>query len=132
MKKVELNKDVRIKRDENYEVIENIRKVIAWRINAEYRSEIYGIQDEIDGFIKAERQFYQDCKDFFKNVTIADKLKVVVQVGKGSKELFEYTGFLEKPLRFNDTLFNFISKERDNDLKPFTIAFSCLQSVELL
>lgn len=134
MKTVTLNKNVRIKRDQNYETIEAIRNSIAERIKAEYAkdAELLALQAENGNLCDSEKEFYGFLRDFFKGVTPETKLRVVVQVGKGSKELFEYIGNIQRTLAYSDTWFNFISLERDNGSKPFTIAFSCLQSVEVI
>lgn len=131
MEKVVLNKDVRIKRDENYFVLDSIRKVISNRINAEYLSETSALQKEVRESHDQESKFIEDVRLFLKGVNELTPLKISVQVGPGSTIIHQYTGFLEKKVGFGDKWFNFTSKERDNECKPFTVGFSCLQSIEI-
>lgn len=132
MNKAELNKDNRIKRDENHEVLNTIEAAIAKRIRAEYSEEIKALRDENENCYAEEKVFRSNVQELLKSVDITTKLKVVTQVGKGSTILNTYVGHLEKKPEFYPTSFNFISPDRDNELRPFTIGFSCLQSIEII
>lgn len=130
--KIELNKDNRIKRSENHEIISEINNRISIKIQEEFQLEISSYRAENENLFKEEKDFFKQVQELLKTVTPSTKLKVCTQVGKGSTVLHTYTGHIEKGVGFNPSYFNFISEERDNDLKPFTIGFSCLQSIEVI
>jgi len=130
--KAELNKDNRIKRSENYEAMEAIRTEIAKRIQLEYAKELKAYSDEIEKSVEDQRDFYKDVTNILNNVTTETNLRVVTQVGHNSTVLNTYEGHIEKKISYGQSHFNFISEQRDNGGKPFTIGFSCLQSIEII
>lgn len=130
--KAELNKDNRIKRMENYEAMDSIRKEIAARIQLELGKELSAYTEENEKSVKEEKEFYKEVSKILRDSDVGTRLKVVTQVGKGSTILNEYVGNLAYKPEYSATHFNFISEQRDNDGKPFTIGFSCLQSIEVL
>ncbi len=132
MKKVELNKDNRIKRSENYNLLNSIKANISARIHTEFNNEITALRNENDVFLKEEKEFYAQVLDILKNVQPDTLLKIVSQTGIKSNRLTEYTGYLIKTYGTNATVFDFVSNDRDNDMRPFTVGFSCLQSIEIL
>lgn len=129
--KAELNKDNRIKRSENSEVIDAIRLEISKRIQKEFAKELKVYNDENEKFYADEKAFFKEVETILKSVDVTTKLRVVTQVGKGSTMLNAHEGHIEKKLGYGDTHFNFCCEER-YDGKPFTIGFSCLQSIEIL
>ena len=129
--KVALNKDVRIKRDENYEVLRSIEQKISDRIRAEFANEISDIKAENEKFHTEDKSFREQAKELLKTITTETLLKVKTQVGKGSTIIQEYTGHIERNFKYNDGTFNFVSPDK-YDGKPFTIGFSCLLSIEVL
>lgn len=131
MKKAELNKDVRIKCIENYEEMENIRKKISARIQKEYADEIKAYNEENERFYAEEKVFYKEVEAILKSLDLNAKLRVVTQVGKGSTVLNTYEGHIDKHLGYGNTHFEFCSEQK-NGGRPFTIGFSCLQSIEVL
>lgn len=131
MKKVELHQDIRIKRDENYQVLKTIEDRISAKIRAEFESEVSAIRAENDTFHKKDNEFREEARELLKTITPQTLLKVRTQVGIGSKVIQEYEGHIEKNIKYNDGTFNFISPDI-HDGKPFTIGFSCLQSIEII
>lgn len=131
MKKLHLPKDNRIKRNENSQLIADIKQKIYERVELEFQNEVSALRNENQAFYTEEKQFFESVKDLLKEVTPETKLKVVTQVGVGSKILNEYTGNLEYKIPYNQTYFNFISPEY-NEGRPFSIGFSCLQSIEII
>lgn len=131
MKKVELNKDIRIKRDENYQVLKNIEDRISAKIRAEFESEVSAIRAENDTLYQKDNEFREEARELLKTITPQTLLKVRTQVGVCSKVIQEYKGHIEKNIKYNDGHFNFISPDK-HDGKPFTIGFSCLQSIEII
>jgi len=129
--KAELNKDIRIKRLENYEAMEAIRTEISKRIQKEFAKELKAYNDENEKSYTDEKAFFKEVETILKSVDVNTKLRVVTQVGKGSTVLNAYEGHIEKKLGYGDTHFNFCC-ETKFDGKPFTIGFSCLQSIEIL
>ena len=132
MEKVALNKDVRIKRDENYVVLTNIENQIRNEVRKRFADETKVLREETDSFVKEEKEFHRKAQEMLRGLTPNDKLKVCTQVGKGSSVINEYVGYIEKNIKYSDTWFNFISDDRMNDGRPFTIGFSCLLSIEKL
>jgi formylmethanofuran dehydrogenase subunit E-like metal-binding protein len=133
MRKVELNKDNRIKRYENHETMDKIRQQIAHRINTEFTSECSNLLLENTRNYDLEKQFIKDARELLLTINTDTLLKVTTQVGKNAEILHTYTGHLEKDFSYRSLgTFNFISVDRDNDNKPFTIGFSCLQSIEII
>ncbi len=134
MKKITLNKDTRIKRSENYDLLKTIQTNISARIHDEFHNETTAIRTENDNFNNEEKEFFKNVSAFLKDIKTDTKLKIIVQVGPGSSVLHEYNGNIEEiPAPYKkQTYFNFISKDRDNDMRPFTVGFSCLQSIEIL
>ncbi len=131
--KAELNKDNRIKCSENYENLRAIEQEISARIRSEYTDETLALRNECDKYVKEEKAFYEEVKNVLLKCDITTKLKVVTQTGKNSTVLNTYVGTLEKNFdRWGGNWFNFISSDRNNDCRPFTIGFSCLQSIEVL
>jgi hypothetical protein len=130
--KAELNKDNRIKRMENYEAMDSIRKEIAAKIQLELGKELSAYTEENKKSVKEEKEFFTEVSKILRNSDVCTKLKVVTQVGKGSTILNEYVGNLAYKPEYSATHFNFISEQRDNGGNPFTIGFSCLQSIEVL
>jgi hypothetical protein len=132
--KASLNKDNRIKRDENYAQLKSIRNTITTRINLEYNSELKSLGLENEKLLKSEYEFYDSVWEILNSITKETKVKVGTQVGPGSSILNEYIGTVDNiPLVWNgQKYFDFISKDRDNDEKPFTIGFSCLRSIEVI
>lgn len=128
--KTELDKNNRMKRDENYQLIDSIKTTIRQRIEAEYHSELEMLRDENEHFIRDEKAFYKEVTSLLKTVNYETKLKIVTQVGKGSTVLNEYVGNLAKTNYATDGIFDFISESRGN--KPFSVGFSCLQSIEVI
>jgi hypothetical protein len=131
-KKVILNKDNRIKRSENFESLKKIENEISYRIRSEYSSEKEVLNNEINCLLDEEKQFRKDALELLRTCNEESNLRVSVQVGPNNNILYYYRGHLQRKLGYNDTSFNFISDDRDNDGRPFTIGFSCLQSVEIL
>jgi len=126
--KAEISKFNRIKRDENYEVMESIKRTIADRINTEYNEQLTGMREENSNLFAEEKAFYPKAFEILSKCTKDTNVKIVTQVGKGSVVLNEYVGHVYRI--HNKTLFDFISESRDN--KPFTVGFSCLQSIEIM
>ena len=131
MKKVELHQDIRIKRDENYEVLRSIEERISAQIRAEFQAEVSDMKTENDNFHKQDKEFREQAKELLKTITPQTLLKVKTQVGRGSTVIQEYEGRIERNFKYNDGTFNFISPDK-YDGKPFTIGFSCLQSIEVI
>lgn len=129
-----LNKDNRIKRDENFAQLKSIRSTIANRINMEYNSELKSIGLENEYLLKEEYAFYDSVWEILNAINKETKLKVSTQVGSGSLILHEYIGTVANlPLVWSgQKYFDFISKDRDNDERPFTIGFSCLRAIEVI
>ena len=115
---------------ENHESMEKIRKDIAARINKEFNAETRALREENERSYDEEKEFVKQVQELLKSITPATPLRVVTQVGPGSTILNTYTGHIEKDPGFMPKWFNFVSPERNN--KPFTIGFSCLQSIEIL
>ena len=130
--KAELNKDNRIKQSENYEAMEAIRNDIAKRIQLEYAKELKSYGEENEKFVEDQKNFYRDVTNILENVTTETKLRVVTQVGHNSSILNTYNGHIEKKISYGQSHFNFVSEDRGNSGRPFTIGFSCLQSIEIL
>lgn len=134
MKKAELNKDNRIKRSENHHVMESISNTISAKIKKEYEEEVSAYHEENEKYYKDEKEFFIHVNEVLKKVIPKEtKVKVITQVGPGSTILDQYVGTIEKLDKYGYVKwFNFISEDRDNDMKPFTIGLSCLQSIEIL
>lgn len=130
MKTVSLDQFNRIKRMENHEAAEKIRITISNRINKEYNQETRALRDENENLYAEEKVFNKQVQELLNGITPATPLRVITQVGPGDKIFNTYTGHLQKDPGFMPTYFNFVSPERNN--KPFTIGFSCLQSIEIL
>lgn len=140
MKKIILNKENRIKRNENYETLDKIRNEITKRINAEYKPEIKAIQDENEMLINEEKTFRANVQNLLKELYDDKKLydtvfKVTTQTGKDNERIREYTGRIQNPQKYvyypSEGCFNFICPEY-NDEKPFTIGLSCLMGIEVI
>lgn len=129
--KAELSKDVRIKRDLNYEVLRSIESRISAQIRAEFESEVSAIRGENEKFHKEDKDFREQAKEILRKITPETLVKVKTQVGKGSEVVQRYTGHIERDFKYSDGTFNFISPGK-YDGKPFTIGFSCLLSIEVL
>lgn len=129
--KAELNQHNRIKRDENYEVLNSIKNRISQKIQAEFDAEIKDIKSENEKYWEEEKVFKEEARQILLKITPQTKLKVSTQVGRGSKIIQTYEGNLERKFEWRDGTFNFISPN-NYDGKPFTIGFSCLQSIEII
>ena len=127
--KTELSKFNRIKRDENYKLINSINTTIKQRIESENNYELQILREENSNLVADEKEFYKEVANLLNSITTKDLVKVVTQVGEGSKILNEYVGHIQHNYK-DGSVFNFISESRDN--KPFTIGFSCLQSIEII
>jgi hypothetical protein len=128
--KASLSKDVRIKKDENYSLLTDIQREIQARVQAEYQSQTKALHVENDGFRELEKAFIEQAKYILvKLIPQHTPIKVTVQVGKGSTILRDHEGTIQKPFYMSDGYFNMIDPTY-NDGKPFTIGFSCLQSIE--
>jgi len=127
-----LNKDNRIKRDENYGLMSSIRTIIANRIRDEYNSELSALATEQDKLLKTEFAFYDSVWEILKTITPTTKVKIITQVGPGSSISNEHIGTVtDFPLVWSGQKhFNFISHNLDNEKR--TIGFSCLQSIEII
>ncbi len=130
-RRAELSKNIRIKRDENYEILRLIEQRVSDRIRAEFANEISDIQLENKKNLEEEKLFREQAKEILKTATTETLLKVETQVGKGSTVIQEYTGRIDKQFKYNDGTFNFICSDKYEG-KPFTIGFSCLLSIEVL
>lgn len=131
MKKIELHKDNRIKRIENYVVLKSIENKISEKIRKEFEGETLDIRLENDTLFKQEKEFINQAKEFLTKITPQTSLRVKTQVGKDSDVIQQYEGHIEKTFRMYDSTLNFICKDF-LDGKPFTIGFSCLQSIEII
>jgi hypothetical protein len=129
--KSELRKEVRIKKDENNILLENIKYEIRERVEEEYNSETQAIREENDKLRQEEKEFISNAKYILASASPMDLLQVKTQVGRGSTVIHEYTGSLEYKYKNGDGVFNFVDLSYNNG-KPFTIGFSCLLSVEKL
>ena len=131
MKKVELHQDIRIKRDENYEVLRSIEQRISERIRSEFQAEVSDMKAENENFHKQDKEFVEQAKELLKTITPETLLRVKTQVGRGSTIIQEYEGHIQRNFKYNDGSFNFISPGK-YDGRPFTIGFSCLLSIEVI
>jgi len=133
MSKVELHKDIRVKRRNNYDQLKDIEQLIAKRIAAEYNMERNALRAENDAFNADEKSFYERVSDLLHSCGVETKFRVVTQTGPLSGTLREYTGVLSKQyVQYRDhSMFDFIDPNF-LDGKPFTIGFSCLQSIEVI
>lgn len=130
--KVEISKNARIKRDENYEVLRSLEQEISNRIRAEFANEVQGIKKENENYHEMEKSFREQAKELLKNVTPETLLRVKTQVGHNSTIINEYTGHIERKFNwYKDGTFDFISPDKYEG-KPFTIGLSCLLSIEIL
>jgi len=129
--KAELSKDVRIRRNLNYDVLHSIERRISNQIRAEFESEISDIKGENEKFYKEERDFMEQTKKILRKISPQTLVRVRTQVGKNSEVIQEYIGHIQREFKYNDGTFNFISTGEYDD-KPFTIGFSCLLSFEVL
>lgn len=130
--KAELNKEIRIKASINREEMDMIRMKITARINQEYAKELNAYEIENKKFYQEENVFHFKVYELLRCVDTNTKLRIVTQVGKNSSVLNEYIGHLEYEPDLDDTYFNFISEQKGKDERPFTIGFSCLQSIEVI
>ena len=129
MKKVELSEHIRIKRDENYEVLRTLKETISQKIRAEFESETKGVSDENESFHKQDKEFREKASELLKTLNTQTKLKVKTQVGRGSTLIHEYEGYLRR--KYTDGVFDFIDESK-YDGKPFSIGLSCLLSIEVV
>ena len=127
-----LNKDNRIKRDENSEQLQAIEQEIAQRIRAEYKSELLALRTENTDLFSLEKIFRTEAQEILSKLTTHSVVIVKTQTGKGSTRINEYKGSIQKEVTKYETWFNFISKDRDNDERPFTIGLSCLLSIDVI
>jgi hypothetical protein len=126
-----LNKFVRTKTSQNYEVIDEIRKRIRERIEAEYSEELNALRDENQYFYQKEKVFRDQAKEVVKSAyTHKNRILVKTQVGKNGSIIHEYIGHIEKIYSGGDC-FDMIDTEI-HDGKPFTIGLSCLLSIKIL
>lgn len=130
--KIQLSKNVRIKRDYNY-------KLLAAKTASKYKmsnrvndSELSALRDENSNLHMEDKAFREEAKKLLRTITPDTPLKVKTQIGKDSTIIHEYNGHIEKKFGYNDGHFNFISPDRDNECKPFTIGLSCLLSIEVI
>jgi hypothetical protein len=129
--KLELPKITRMKRMENYVELAKIEAEISKRIRAEYTDEINALRGENEKLLDEERDFYVSVSSLLKNVDTSTKLKVVTQTGKDSDFFRTYVGHIERRVGVFDKSFDFVSPDAYEG-RPFTIGFSCLQSIEIL
>lgn len=131
--KVELSKEVRIKRDQNHTVLRCIEERIIdfFEDDDEKVLSILSLKDENHKLYKIELEFRKEALKLLRNITPNTQIKIKTQVGKGSTLIQEYTGHIEKNVGHNDSMFNFISPDR-NGGNPFSIGLSCLLSIEVL
>ena len=132
MKKLELNKGNKPKIYENYDLLKAIERKISEKIRSEFSSEISAIREENELLLLEERTFSENVRDLLLTIDTSTQLKVVTQIGVNGSVLNEYNGKLQRKYKYGDGYFNFISEDRNNDNKPFTIGFSCLQSIEII
>ena len=129
--KAKLHKGVRVKRDENYTLLQTIEREIRERIQTEYNSQTTALRLENDALRAEEKNFIKDAQFTLSTIRVFDKIKVETQVGPGSSIVKEYVGHLEHPYKQGDGVFNMIDKKY-YDGKPFSIGMSCLLSIETL
>ena len=129
--KAGMNKDVRITRTGNYDILKGIETEIKMRVQDEYLEQTTAIRKENEDLLVTEKQFYAEAEAVLKSLYPTDQIKVETQVGPGGNIVNTYVGHLEYPYSNGRKMFNMISTDK-LDGRPFTIGFSCLLSIEKL
>jgi len=128
--KIGINKDVRIKRDENFKSLRKIEENIRHRIYEEYMTETKAIWEENEKFLTEDKAFRKQAEKLLSKLPFRASLKVTTQIGENNSILETYKGYLERPYLPLSGYLDFVCQEKLNG-KPFTISFSCLQSIEV-
>ena len=129
--KAGMNKDVRVIRTGNYEILRKIETEIKMRVQNEYLAETDALRKENEDLLTTEKQFYDEAEAVLNSLKYGEQIRVETQVGPGGSIVNTYVGHIESPYRNGRKMFNMISDDKLNG-KPFTIGFSCLLSIEKL
>ena len=127
--KLEIQKDLRVRRREISEQLQTLRS----SIEKQYQLESKKLRNERDKISEAEMQFIDEISQLFKDkVTVGTRIKVTTQVGpNGGTILNTYTGKVTKIYNHSKPCFDLSDSSYMNG-KEFTIGSSCIQSIELI
>lgn len=131
MQKIELNKENRMQRRTNSELMSSIKTQIQERVDAEFAKEAKGLTEANETLYNEEKEFKKQVQELFKSITPnVTKLKIKTQTGpNGGEVISEYNGLITKFYsNYNCDLFDFMAEERGS----FSVGISCLQSIEII
>ena len=127
-----LSIDVRTRRREVSDQLQEHRNVIDREVQAKYIEETKVLRSTVDDLFEVEKEFMKELNEVFANVVPGTIVKVVVQVGpNGGDILREHKGIITKDFKHRNPCFN-LSDDNYMDGKAFTIGASCIQSFEIL
>jgi hypothetical protein len=126
---VKLDKEIRIRKYLNYSAMDDLRKEITHKVEAEYSEQIKDYKSENVKLLTEEREFMLNARRFLLTCDKKTKLGIMTQVGPGGSVIQYYEGYLEKKMDRNLTAFNFCCPSERGGA-PFTVGMSCLMSVE--